>query len=205
MNIQQDPVSMQNGIELPNRIFFTGVAGSRWSGIAQTLEQLKGFNTSDRIPDREFTHSGFTGHKGAYFGHGMEFEPQLDPQYIDQAWTDSNGTKIVKSHEWAYALDEIKQKFPKDWIMLVYRPDMASYAWWFEAGGFNIKYPNYEYYENSANMLGEIAKQNSAILNFGSKHNLSWNYFTPAWIETHFGQTTEIKKTWPDILVALLK
>lgn len=38
--------------------------------FAQTLESLTGFNTSDRTPAREFTHSGFTGHKGAYFGKG---------------------------------------------------------------------------------------------------------------------------------------
>lgn len=205
MSIQQDPDFTQNGIELPNRIFFTGVAGSRWSGIAQTLEQLDGFNTSDRTPEREFTHTGFTGHKGAYFGHGMEFAPWPDSEYVDSAWTNPGGTRIVKSHDWAYLLDEIKQKFPKDWIMLVYRPDMASYAWWFEAGGFNIKYPNYSHYKDPATMLGEIAKQNAAILEFGQRHNLTWNYFTPDWIEKNFGQQTEVKKTWSDILVTLLK
>ena len=67
---------------LPNRLFFTGVPGSRWSGIAQTLEQLNGFNTSDRTPEREFSHNGFSGHKGAYFGQGMELEAHLEENYI---------------------------------------------------------------------------------------------------------------------------
>jgi hypothetical protein len=196
---------MQNGIELPNRIFITGVPGSRWSGIAQTIESLNGFNTSDRTVDREFTHHGFTGHKGAYFGAGMEFESYLDPTYIDQAWSDPIGCKLVKSHEWAHKLQSIRDVYPSDWIMLVYRPDMSSYAWWHEAGGFNIKYPSYTAYKDSATMLGEIAKQNNNILQFASKHDLTWNYFTPKWIKQNFGQTIEINRQWPDILITLLK
>jgi len=190
---------------LPNRLFFTGVPGSRWSGIAQTLEQLNGFNTSDRTPEREFSHGGFSGHKGAYFGQGMELEAHLEENYIDQAWTTLGGTRIVKSHDWAYKLDAVRQRFPNDWIMLVYRPDMASYAWWHEAGGFNIKYPSYIAYKDSTTMLGEIAKQNACILKFAQEHDLTWNYFTSKWIEQNFKQTTEINKSWTDILVTLLK
>jgi hypothetical protein len=196
---------MQNGIGLPKRIFFTGVPGSRWSGIAQTIETLNGFNTSDRAISREYSHNGFSGHKGAYFGQLMEFEPILDANYIDQAWTDPNGTKVIKSHDWAYKLDEIKIQFPNDWIMLVYRPDMISYAWWHEAGGFNIKYPNYKWYKNSANMLGEIIKQNACILEFAQKCDLTWHYFTTSWIASNFKQTIEVKNKCSDILVTLLK
>ena len=190
---------------LPKRIFLTGVPGSRWSGIAQQVEQLDGFNTSDRTPEREFSHSGFTGHKGAYFGTGMEFESRLDPQYIDQAWLQDSGTKLVKSHDWAYKLDSVKDIFPKDWIMLVYRPDMASYTWWHEAGGFNIKYPTYKWYNNSNIMMSEIATQNRKILEFAQQHDLTWNYFTPKWIEENFNQQITFSKTHSDILVSLLK
>lgn len=205
MNTQQDLDCMQNGIELPDRIFFTGVAGSRWSGIAQTLERLQGFNISDRTPEREFSHHNFTGHKGAYFGRGMEFEPYLDPKYLDSPWVSAGGCRLVKSHDWAEKLQTIREMYPDDWIMLVYRPDMASYAWWFEAGGFNIEYPNYSHYKDSATMLGEIVKQNNAILNFAHKHDLTWNYFTSQWVKNNFNQCIEIDKTWPDILVTLLK
>ena len=190
---------------LPNRLFFTGVPGSRWSGIAQTLESLNGFNISDRTPAREFSHSGFTGHKGAYFGEGMEFESYLDPKYIDNAWLDNAGTRVVKSHDWAYNLQTVREVFPDDWIMLVYRPDMASYAWWHQAGGFNIKYPNYAAYKNSETMLGKIAEQNANILKFAHTHDLTWNYFTPRWIEENFKQHIEVKQQWSDILVTLLK
>ena len=190
---------------LPNRIFFTGVPGSRWSGIAQTLEQLDGFNTSDRTPEREYTHNQFSGHRGAYFGQDMELEAYLEERYIDQAWTKSGGTRIVKSHDWAYKLDLVRERFPNDWIMLVYRPDMASYAWWHEAGGFKIKYPSYTAYKDSTTMLGEIGKQNTAILQFAHDHSLTWNYFTQEWIAEHFGQEIDMTKTYPDILVTILK
>ena len=192
-------------MKLPTYLFFTGVPGSRWSGIAQVLETLPGFNTSDRTAERAFTHQAYGGHQGSYFGSGMEFESFLNPGYINSAWKEPGGCRIVKSHEWAHQLSQIKQVFPEDWIMLVYRPDMSSYAWWHEAGGFNIKYPDYSAYKNSAGMLAQISIQNAAILEFACSHNLTWNYFTPEWIRDNFNQTTEVKNRWPDILVTLLK
>lgn len=192
-------------MKLPNRLFFTGVPGSRWSGIAQTIEQIPGFNLSDRTPEREFSHSGFTGHKGAYFGRGMEFEPYLDPTYIDSAWTEPKGCKLVKSHDWASKLYSIKEVYPDDWVMLVYRPDMSSYAWWHQAGGFNIQYPDYSAYKNSATMLGKITEQNEAILKFACDMKLTWSYFTSDWVEQNFDHRVEVKQTWSDILVTLLK
>ena len=194
-------------MNLPNRIFFTGVPGSRWSGIAQQLETIPGFNTSDRTAEREYAHGQFSGHKGAYFGRGMEFEAYVTGAelYIDNAWTEPGGTRIVKSHDWAYKLDEIKQAFPDDWIMLVYRPDLTSYAWWHEAGGFNIKYPDYRAYKNSTTMMSEIAEQNRAILEFGFRHNATWNHFTGTWVEDNFGHRIVIDKQWPDILVTVIK
>jgi hypothetical protein len=191
-------------MKLPKRIFFTGVPGSRWSGIAQILETMSGMNTSDRTPEREYDHHSYTGHKGAYFGPGMEFEPILDGDYIDQAWLEPDGCKLVKSHEWSYYLGEIKEKFPDDWIMMIYRPDMVSYAWWHEAGGFQIKYPNYSAYKNSGIMLSEIMKQNSCILEFGRLNRCKWEYFTSYWIRENFGQDIGVDKTFSDILVTLV-
>jgi hypothetical protein len=191
-------------MKLPRRIFFTGVPGSRWSGIAQTLETMSGMNTSDRTPEREYDHHSYTGHKGAYFGPGMEFEPILDEDYIDQAWLQPGGCKLIKSHEWSYYLGEIREKFPDDWIMMIYRPDMVSYAWWHEAGGFQIQYPNYSAYKNSSNMLSEIMKQNSCILEFGRLNKCKWEYFTSEWISENFGQDIVVDKTFSDILVTLI-
>ena len=191
---------------LPNRIFFTGVPGSRWSGVAQVLEQIPGFNTSDRTPERDYAHHQYTGHKGAYFGEGMEFQSHVaGPSFYDQAWTEPGGTKLVKSHDWAYKLRDIKQLYPNDWIMLVYRPDMTSYAWWHEAGGFQIKYPCYDAYKDSVGMLAAITKQNQCILEYAYKNNCSWHHFTADWIEQTFGYRVVPDKTWPDILVTVIK
>jgi hypothetical protein len=189
---------------LPSHIFFTGVPGSRWSGIAQVLETIPGMNTSDRTPERNYTHHTYTGHVGAYFGRQMEFEALADLDYVDQAWTEPGGCKLVKSHDWAYKLDYIKQHCSDSWIMLVYRPDMSSYAWWHEAGGFQIKYPCYDAYKDSQGMLSEITAQNKAILEFGSRHNCKWEYFSSSWIKTNFNADVALSQTWPDILVTVI-
>jgi hypothetical protein len=185
---------------LPNRIFFTGVPGSRWSGIAQTLEQLPGMNTTDRTPEREYTHHQYSGHKGAYFGRGMEFP--ADPTQVDQAWTEQEGCQLVKSHEW---IDHVEELPKEDWKLLVYRPDQTSFAWWHEAGGFQIGYPNYSAYKNSANMLAEIIRTNQLILEYSCINNCSWNYFTTEWIEKSFDMAIDVPNVWPDILVTLIK
>jgi hypothetical protein len=192
-------------MNLPNRIFFTGVPGSRWSGIAQVIESLPGFNMSDRTPEREYAHNQYSGHKGAYFGRGMEFDHDLNKRNIDSAHLTHKGTRLIKSHDWAYCLDQIEHYYPDDWIMLIYRPDMSSYAWWHEAGGFNIKYPCYDEYRDSINMLSEITNQNQHILKYACDRNAQWSYFTSDWVEKNFGHTTEVNQTWPDILVTLLR
>jgi hypothetical protein len=191
-------------IILPNHIFFTGVPGSRWSGIAQIIETIPGMNTSDRTPERSYVHHSYTGHKGAYFGRGMEFSTILDPEYINTAWTEPGGCKLVKSHDWAYKLDQISM-IEDVWIMLVYRPDMSSYAWWHEAGGFQIKYPCYDAYKDSQGMLSEITAQNKAILEFGMINNCKWEYFTSNWIKENFNADVNVTNVWPDILVTLIK
>jgi len=190
---------------LPNRIFFTGVPGSRWSGIAQILETIPGFNTSDRTPERTYSHHSYTGHQGAYFGPGMELEARLDGQYLDRAWTEPGGTRLVKSHEWSHVLHNVEHYFPNDWIMLVYRPDLTSYAWWHEAGGFQIKYPSYTAYRNSTEMLSAITRQNQCILEYACNKKATWHYFTADWVRETFGYPVEIKKTFSDILVTVIK
>jgi|TARA_B110000908_G_scaffold172735_1_gene242520 hypothetical protein len=190
---------------LPRNLFFTGVPGSKWSGIAQVLESMPNVNTSDHTKQRAYTHGTFSGHKGAYFGRGMEFEPNLDYNYIQSAWKHNNGMRIIKSHDWAYYLDDIKAHFADDWIMLVYRPDSISYAWWFEAGGFNINYPNYDVYKDSIGMLNEIQQQNQNLLTWSIKENISWHSFTPTWVNDTFGVQLDFESKWSDILVSVYK
>lgn len=189
------------------RIFFTGVPGSRWSGIAQIIEDnVSEFNTSDRDSSKEYLHHSFTGHKGAYFGTGMEYESILDdPDYLDKPWKDSGGTRLIKSHDWAVMLDQIKETYPSDPIMLVYRPDMTSYAWWHEAGGFQIKYPNYTAYKDSTTMLAHIMEQNKCILKFGRKYNAVWHHFGANFLKEYFNTTiAEVDERYTDCLITLI-
>jgi hypothetical protein len=43
--------------------FFTGVPGSRWSGIAREMKLDPLYDTSDRAEHRVYQHHGFSGHK----------------------------------------------------------------------------------------------------------------------------------------------
>jgi hypothetical protein len=192
-------------MKLPERIFFTGVPGSRWSGIAQILESLKGFNTTDRSHERSYLHNGFTGHKGAYFGRLMEFEAKLDAEYISTAWHQPGGTCLIKSHDWAYSLDKINTLYPTAWIIMIHRPDAESFDWWKSAGGFDITYPSYAAYQNDLIMQREISWQNQAILKFAADHSLVWSKFTSEWIIEHFGQHVTNVSAADDIRVSILK
>lgn len=192
-------------MKLPDRIFLTGVPGSRWSGVAQALESLIGFNTSDRSPARTYMHDKFSGHIGAYFGRLMEFEARLDADYLQSAWSKPGGTCVIKSHDWAYSLDEIKNKFPDDWIVLVHRPDDTSFTWWKQAGGFNVTYPNYAAYQNDEVMQREIRWQNQAILQFAEQRSLVWSRFTSEWIDDNFEQQLTDVRTVDDLKVTILK
>jgi len=135
----------------------------------------------------------------------MEFPALVIDSHVDQAFTSQEGCRLIKSHEWADHLEGIQTLCPNDWIMLVYRPDQASFAWWHEAGGFQIGYPNYSAYKNSANMLAEIVRTNQLILEYGHKRNAKWEYFTTAWIQENFNTTLEVPQTFSDILVTLIK
>jgi hypothetical protein len=190
---------------LPKRIFFTGVPGSRWSGVAQLLETIPGFNTTDRTPERTFVFKPFSDHLGAYFGKGMEFSTSLEQSNIDSAHTSLDDCRLIKAHEWAYKLKEVKQTYPDDWIIMVYRPDMISFAWWNGAGGFNITYPKYHEFIDATNMMSEISKMNQAILEFSYEQNATWNHLTPKWIKDNFGVEREVDHKFRDMLITIIK
>jgi len=56
--------------------------------------------------------------------------------------------------------------------VLVYRHDEDCFNWWNQAGGWNITYPNYQWYKNNETIKKHIAVQNQSIRNFVSKHRL---------------------------------
>ena len=162
---------------LPEYEFFTGVPGSRWSGLAQEIKLNPAYNTSDRAPHRVYTHGDFAGHKDSYFGTGMEFDTRLSKKNLDAPFfapSPVNGTKLLMGHEWPYHFESIIKRYPEAWITLVYRPGPASMQWWLQAGGFDITYPNYKWYQNESTMAVQIYKQNKLILDFAQHHSLQW-------------------------------
>lgn len=158
----------------PRRHFFTGVPGSRWSGVSQDIESNDLYDTSDRTPERTYSHNKYSGHVGAYFGTGMEFPADLAPENLDAPYT-GTGCRLHKSHEWAYMLDDIVKQYPDAWITLVYRPAIASFDWWKEAGGWDITYPNYDFYVDDAGMREHIRLMNNCITKFANTHQLRWD------------------------------
>lgn len=192
-----------------NKILFTGAPGSKWSGIAQMLESHPFFNTTDRTPERTYTHHQYSGHIGAYFGTGMEFRAATDD--IELAYADPDaGIMLAKSHEW---LTNTVPGYPEyfcekhdAWIMMVYRPNDICMEWWQQAGGFTISYPNYDYYMDNAKMAYCIRQQNEAMLSFAHDHDLQWSSFTHEWVRTEI--EIELKCEIPrlsDVLVAVYK
>lgn len=193
-------------MKLPNRLFFTGVPGSRWSGIAQLIESTGGFDTTDRTPEREYTHAEFSGHVGAYFGTGMEFPAELDKANIDAPFS-GTGCKLIKSHEWHNQLDAISEQYPEDWILIVQRPIERSLNWWIEAGGFDITYPDYSHYQNVQGMIKAMHTADKDYKQFAKDRGLEWQKFSQEWLEANFGVPgKEVDESnYKDIMVTIYR
>lgn len=140
-------------------VLFTGAPGSRWSGVANNLTLCRDFDTSDQNSDRSYHHNDTQLHGGAYFDPEMEFE--FTPHNWDKPFS-GEGVRLIKSHTMALDLDPYKN-FP---IVMVYRNDYECMQWWKEAGGFDIKYPNYSWYHSLGKMWIQIQRQNKGIMNF---------------------------------------
>ena len=163
---------------IPSKIFITGAPGSGWADLATKLENKIGADVSHRDSDHRmfsFYDSNLSKyrkmHSGVFFGTGMEFPANLD--IIDKPYS-SDSTRVYRGHEWVYMLDEIRERFLNAWIVFVNRLDDECLRWWKYVGGFNITYPNYEWYQNDEMMLRRIKEQNKIMLQFCSKHNIEW-------------------------------
>ena len=48
-------------------------------------------------------------------------------------------------------------------IILIYRPNEVSLEWWLQAGGFNITYPNYDYYVSMKKLWQSISQYKTML------------------------------------------
>ena len=168
-------------------IFIVGAPGSRWSGVAKSIYYSDQIDQSDDTPERTYFNPNSPAnakqlmHRGAYFDPGMEFGNELEDfevmskedleKIFDAPFQGSDQIRIIKSHVLSYHLDKLADLF-NDPIVLVYRHDEDCFNWWKQAGGWNITYPNYQWYEDDETMKKQIALQNQSIRNFVSKHRL---------------------------------
>lgn len=160
-------------------IFMTGAPGSKWSSVARNIYFSSDINQSDFSLDRRYYHDASGKrqlmHLGSYFDPGMEFGNEFSmlsllskeecEREFDRPFTHGMGTKIIKSHFFAYYLDYIKEMW-KDPIILVSRDSDACIGWWIRCGHFNITYPKYDFYKNIDDMVKYVDAQNKFIKKF---------------------------------------
>jgi hypothetical protein len=157
-------------------IFIAGAPGSRWSSVARSIYNSSKIDNSDS--NSSYTRPGETTpmHLGTYWDPGMEYGENFDAidmisdEYIheqfDKPFKENNNlTRIIKSHQFCKHLNFIRDNWQYCPIVLVYyKSDDSTEKWWYEAGGFDITYPNYRWYQNR--MREEIETQNAAVLDF---------------------------------------
>jgi hypothetical protein len=159
-------------------IFVAGAPGSKWSSVAKNIYFSPSIDKSDSNDQRQYD---LTGHCGAYWDPGMEFDiPEdfstLDPAQAQALWDapfSGTGCRIVKSHVFCYRknIDYLRRHWPNAPIVLVYRPDDACVGWWVRSGGFSITYPNYApYYQDLATMCDRVTQQNRGLLSAWSDY-----------------------------------
>mgnify|MGYP001595198880 FL=1 len=181
--------------------FLVGAPGSRWSGIGQLITDNYNYNKSDETPERMYVHGEFSGHKGSYFGpemeNGNDFH-RLEHSYFDYqrfiatcdspfSESDSDKTKMIKCHQFAYGLDWLQKNIPLSNILLVKRDTDKSFDWWKRAGGWNITYPNYQWYVDDIHMRQFITTEIKLANEFVKKTNNEWKKFDLEWLTENFG------------------
>jgi hypothetical protein len=200
--------------------FLVGAPGSRWSGIGQLITDNYNYNKSDETPERMYVHGEFSGHKGSYFGpkmeNGNDFH-RLEHSYFDYqrfiatcdspfSESDSDKTKMIKCHQFAYGLDWLKENVPSSNILLVKRPTEVSFDWWKEAGGWDITYPNYEWYLDDAHMRHYIDVEIKLADMFVKGTDNHWSHFTEEWLTENFGtHSITVSDKYNDTEVCLIR
>ena len=160
-------------------IFLAGAPGSKWSSVSGDLRNFNGINTTDSLKERSYVKPNEISpmHAGAYWDPGMEFGEGFDSfneQAVDELERQfdmpfqliNNRPRIIKSHQFCKFLNDItnNRKWICDPLVLVSRSEEDARTWWYEAGGWDISYPDYSWYKNK--MDHEIHVQTKMINEF---------------------------------------
>jgi hypothetical protein len=183
---------MTDGSDL---IFATGAPGSKWSKVLTILAHHKDINSSDKqkfptynteakFPNGKIKKVGM--HSSAYFGPGngigedfhllKKLTKESFIQEVSTAFDDfDSGIKIIKSHWFSYNLDWLKDNFPKAKFIFVYNGNEEAFKWWHLVGGWNIKFPNYSWYETNERLYERICVENRLMLDFMKRNKVDFN------------------------------
>lgn len=127
-----------------------------------------------------------TTHLGSYFGPANEYGEKFDcigenysrDGFITECLrpfdVQDNCIKQIKSHWFAYNLDWIWENLKGHHLLLIWKDPDRSYQHWLDVGGWEIKYPNYDWYRKLENMRDQIQKETDALLEFAVRKNLQW-------------------------------
>lgn len=199
-------------------ILTTGAPGSMWSMISHRFKKsFQEFDFTDETEDRQYslpeehkntnyTMSGDSWkpktHIGSYFGPFHEFGHHFDNLayyknvedfYAEclKPFSDVNAPyKLIKSHWFAYNLEWIWQNCKGHDLMLIWREPEHSRKWWYSMGGWGIKHPVYDWYDNDDKMWLQIQEEARLIKQFGDSKNVTWYDYDNdnSWIVKQFNQ-----------------
>ena len=201
-----------------NFTFLVGAPGSRWSGVGQLVAENFNYDRSDENHERVYAHGKFSGHRGAYWGPGMELGHdfhRLESIYGDNVAAfeqechtafDENEfrTKLIRCHQFAYNLSWLYNNVNNSNILLVRRGNQDCFDWWTQAGGWDISYPRYDWYIDDDHMQHYIEVENKLSNDFVC-NIAKWEKFDEEWLEINFGKHgLVIPKSYHDVEVCLI-
>jgi len=184
-------------------VFLTGVPGSRWGRLEWILRDNSNIvDQSSWLPHNQDRPDNGTEHYHRFYGPYHNYGEQFDQLHllgargvlaeIERSYGKperSHKIRFVRSHWFAYQLDWIKENLPQVDILMMMREPQQALNWWLESGGWDIEYPNYQWYNNTNNMRRQIMIENACMEKFIRDNNLKLNYpvsETPNWISTNW-------------------
>jgi len=135
-------------------------------------------------------------------------------EMCDRAFEERNSkTKMIKCHQFAYNLDWLHENIINSNILLVKRGNQECFDWWKQAGGWDISYPNYQWYVDDLHMQHYIEAENKLAEEFVNQATILpiefylWSDFTEEWLEQKFGphNIKLDKEKYGDVKVCLVE
>ncbi len=149
-------------------------------------------------------------HHGCYFGPANEYGKKFDcisenysrDEFVEECLRPfslySKPLKQIKSHWFAYNLDWLWENFKGHHLLLIWKDPEMSHQHWHDIGGWEIKYPNYDWYRNLSSMRDQIKKEADAVLEFADRKNLQFITYNDDWFSTCYPEFSK-PYTKPDL------